>query len=146
MKGILVVFVTALVLVVATGFLSKAKADGSAFESSLVPTTSMVTFTEGNVAISGENGGQVELYLDEVTDTSTGSLVTNTGDTLVITAVVNGSPTTFTFSFDLTDGYVDTEFSLGLSSGDTVQIVSVEVNDPSSTTFAAPGVVIGSDD
>lgn len=96
-EKVLVVFVLTLALVVGTGFLSKAKADDG-FESSLAtPSTasstpcvssalSSVTFTSGDVRISGENGGVAHLKLKKVTDTSV---------TLIAQALVNGVQNTF---------------------------------------------------
>lgn len=142
------VFVVTLALLVGTGFLSKAKAEDG-FDSDLVAaktalltpcvssTLSTVTFSSGDVGISGEKVGKVDFELKKVTDTSV---------SLIINYSVNGvpaSPATFGPFTVNSKGKVRGYASLGLTSGDVVEITCIAVNDSTGNTFAVPGVTIG---
>jgi len=112
------------------------------FEASLVPTTNTLTFEEGRVEIKSESGGvKVEMEIKGVSDTSTGELVTNTGNKFLIDAAVDGVPSVLEIPFDLNGGEAEVEENLDLS-GQFLSIHTVLLEDPNNETFASPGIIL----
>ncbi|MFN8545400.1 MAG: hypothetical protein U0807_14495 [Candidatus Binatia bacterium] len=117
---------------------------GGAFEASLVPDADdgdyAVDPARSRVAISGGDGGAVQLALGGVTDAG-GTPVSKPDNRLVIEGTLNGAPFSRTFVFELSEGSTWLGESLGLAEGDVLEIGSVAVDD-GAEVFAVPGLVV----
>lgn len=126
------------------------------FESDLVEDADVgdFAFSQGDVEIEGEDGGEVEFEISGVRNPVTNQLVDGVAGRLVITGTVKRGTTTFAlgtigtnniFNFILIGGAAEVDSSLNLQAGDVLEIESVEVQAPLSptpSTFAVPGVLI----
>ena len=110
------------------------------FATSVIPDADAedFTFASGFLLISSEDEGEVFFIIAGAED-STGSDIDNEGNELVLDLKVNGAPQTFSFDFNLDDGFGLVSDDLDLDEGDEVEVAQVRVQDPSGNTFGVAG-------
>jgi hypothetical protein len=97
---------------------------------------------DADVSIKAKHGAELKVRFDKLHDTL-GNDINAAGNRLEVKTIVNGTPKTDNFSFDIVNDSGEVDVSIpGLSTGDKVRIVSIEGFDPDNKRFAALGVRI----